>query len=208
MPARIERTYYARVDEVFRHMKKRGHSLESLAKAAPVSPVTLSRLLNKSKKKRRPGVMATFKKIADKLGVNPDTLIEGFDQPGATTNLEKDANRLQPAIDLAKAFDEFDETTELSKFMVKLSKVIGARATIYVVAITPGDSVIIRLNIEIDDLDSLLFHALRGHLKSLSIEAVLVPQNNPIIAALLNRYTPGFYRVGETATVRAEGIAV
>ncbi len=72
MSAPIEATYFARVDEITRLMKKRGFSLDSLAKAAPVSVATLKRLLQQG----RPAYIATFRKIAEKLDVTPDVIIQ------------------------------------------------------------------------------------------------------------------------------------
>lgn len=136
MAAIVERTYYAHVDEILRLMKKKGHSLDSLAKAAPVSPVTLGRLLNRNKKKRRPGVMATFKKIADKLGVTPDSLIEGYEADEDRSHAADPSAAAQPAVELAKAFDNLHDTVNLSTLIARVTKVIGNKATIYVIAIS------------------------------------------------------------------------
>src|SRR5262245_38106923 len=128
MAAKIERTYYARLEEFERLMKHKGHSLDSLAKAAPVSVVTLGRLLNRDKRKRRPGIMATFKKLADELDVTPDTLIEGRKPKNHPLTAPHDYQRIKIGLELAKEFNSFDETSEIAKFTAALQKIIGAKA--------------------------------------------------------------------------------
>ncbi|HEY2414838.1 MAG TPA: helix-turn-helix transcriptional regulator [Pirellulaceae bacterium] len=187
MSDQIERTYLADAKNIIRLMKEQGFSLDSLAAAAPaISVVTLKRLLQQERK----GLMATFKKIAAKLGVAPGRLIldpTADEQPGQATY---DYKRIQPALDLAKEFSEFDETTELPDIVASIHKIIGAKAVIYVIAVVPGDSVIAHISVTIEDFDGLIRHFLQGDLKHLAIKSILVPANNAIVVATLSKYAP------------------
>lgn len=187
MSDQIERTYLANVKAITRLMKDQGFSLDSLAAAPPpISVVTLKRLLQQERR----GLMATFKKIAAKLGVKPgQTILD----PTADDEAERpghDYKRIQPALDLAKEFSDFDETTELPDVIASIHKIIGAKSVIYVIAVVPGNSVIVHISITIEDFDDLIRHFLQDDFKPLAVKAILVPNNNAIVIGTISKYAP------------------
>jgi transcriptional regulator with XRE-family HTH domain len=152
MSAPIEATYFAHVDEITRLMLKKGFSLDSLAKAAPVSVATLKRLLQQG----RPAYIATFRKIAEKLDVTPDVIIQS-DQSSIEPQSEGPAStpkRGAANVVIDQSLQETDETDEVVNLLTALRQALGAKGKIYVLAIADG-SVVITLEMDKDDIARL-----------------------------------------------------
>lgn len=109
--------------------------------------------------------------IADALGVSPCKIVHGY-YPGERGG-PPDRERVDVAVELARAFDEFDEEAEIPHVLTTIRKVLGSKSTIYIIAFTPG-SVRLYLNMTKHDAEKLAAEFQRGRLSSLKATGVSI----------------------------------
>jgi Cro/C1-type HTH DNA-binding domain len=158
-------TYRPRVKTIERLMRENGVSRTGMPQKIKISPATVRSLLD-----GKPAYMATFVKIADLFGVKTGDIIE--DEAVETPPpLKGSKDRRKGAVAIARGFDSFDEVKELPGLIEAIRNQIGANYKIYVIAIGPG-SVVVTLNLHVDDAERLQAAFDAGRLTALSITRV------------------------------------
>jgi transcriptional regulator with XRE-family HTH domain len=186
MPLPDDRLHKPNVSAIERLRKRHGFTRERLAAKAYVSINTLRKRL-----KGEPALMCTFAKLAKALNVTPDVLIRGYKPPPKP---REPLNNVEAIID--KEFSEIDETDLGVKLVAALKRKLGTRSTapnikIYILAITEGNSVAIRLAIEKTYLAPLINAFVDGDLDRLKITSLIIPRRHAAKAKEIISELPG-----------------
>lgn len=154
-------------ESIHRLRELKGWSQNELALEAGIDAKTLNSVLKGNAYQQK-----TIRRIADALGVTPADLLEGSPPPAADANASAE-QRLQVQVVLSMPFDSVKTATGLSELLRHITTLIDAKSEISVVDVKAG-SVVITLEMSLDDVLSLIVAAASGELEEIEFVSLTV----------------------------------